>query len=151
LINAGANVNAIDDLQETPLHRAAIWGHAAVVEALLHAGADVNAADNHLNTPLHRAVEEKYTAVIHQLITAGANVNAQNDDQKTPLHLAVYYHVFTDDIRALVAAGADVHAVDLTGESVLDIARKRGDGVLALLEAHAAVAQRRQRSWCTIM
>ena len=55
LLEAGANVNASDQYQMTPLHFAANCGHAKVVAALLEAGADVNRSDSFGMTPLHWA------------------------------------------------------------------------------------------------
>ena len=46
LLEAGANVNAPNVHQNTPLHLAAVRGYANVVAALLEAGADVNRGDH---------------------------------------------------------------------------------------------------------
>jgi hypothetical protein len=57
LVAAGASVNAADkrDLLDSALHRAAYWGHAALVSRLVHHGADV-ALRNRLDyTALHWA------------------------------------------------------------------------------------------------
>ncbi|WP_410542724.1 ankyrin repeat domain-containing protein [Wolbachia endosymbiont of Tetranychus urticae] len=45
LINEGADVNAKDVYEKTPLHWAAEKGHKEIVEILLKKGANVNSVD----------------------------------------------------------------------------------------------------------
>ncbi len=52
LLNAGANVNAVDKYGFTPLHRAAGNGQGAVVNLLLERGADMTLATQEGETPL---------------------------------------------------------------------------------------------------
>ena len=51
----GADVNAVDDLQETPLHCAAYYGRASVCTTLLALGADPAAKDKDGYTALDKA------------------------------------------------------------------------------------------------
>ena len=55
LKNANANVNAVNANGSTPLHWAALNGHAAIVDLLLHANARPNAVDTGGDTPPQRA------------------------------------------------------------------------------------------------
>ncbi|PNG99679.1 26S proteasome non-ATPase regulatory subunit 10, partial [Tetrabaena socialis] len=64
---------------QTALHRASMFGHTVVVEALLRAGADTAAADDMGNTALHFASEGSQTEVVEALLRAGADVAAKND------------------------------------------------------------------------
>ncbi len=54
LLDAGADVNAIDRFESTPLHNAAGHGFADVARQLLSHGADVNRRDDTHRTPLSR-------------------------------------------------------------------------------------------------
>jgi ankyrin repeat protein len=42
LLERNVQVNAVDDQGQTPLHVAAIWGQAAMVQFLLDHGADIS-------------------------------------------------------------------------------------------------------------
>lgn len=50
-----ADLNVTDDHHRTPLHRAAMYGHADAVKLLLHLGADPNLKDDSSRTPFQRA------------------------------------------------------------------------------------------------
>ena len=55
LINSGAESSVRARLGVTPLHLAALEGHAGLVRALVSAGADINCVDDEGVTPLHAA------------------------------------------------------------------------------------------------
>ena len=95
LLAAGADVNARDADDATPLHVAARYSGwmpwptrpmgTAVVDALLAAGARVNARDANGRTPLHFAVEFSHNpAIIEVLLAAGADADAQDERGETP-------------------------------------------------------------------
>jgi FOG: Ankyrin repeat len=71
---AGADVNAKDDGESTPLHNAASEGHKEIAELLIDKGADVNAKDGWLRTSLHFATTKE---IAELLIDKGADVNAK--------------------------------------------------------------------------
>ena len=105
LLAKGADVNAIGEDGDTPLHQAAAMGHLDTVDSLLAAGAEVDARDCCGSTPLHKAAERGYLAVVKFLINQGAEVNVANDLRSTPLHeAAANGHLAT--VEALLAAGA---------------------------------------------
>src|SRR5437867_9525171 len=88
----------------TPLHLAAFFGHAKIVELLLSRGADVAARSRNPNgnTPLHAALVGNHKLVAGLLIGHGADVNAADAAGWRPLHLAAANNNL-DAINALIA------------------------------------------------
>ena len=124
LLSKGADVRAVDKLQETPLHLAVcnlFSSDAKVVQILLDNGADVNAIEKHQRTPLHMAAEQNEKAeVISALIKAGADVVALDKFQKTPIHYAAgNYKDSLQVVNALLEAGASVNLLDKDQRSPL--------------------------------
>ena len=72
--------NASNDIGQTGLHLAAMWGHPEVAELLLKAGANVNVANDWGVTPLHYAVENRGNNydVVKVLLKHGADPSATN-------------------------------------------------------------------------
>ena len=116
----GADVNAKNKYENTPLHRAA-WGrHTEIVELLITNGADVKARDKNGWTPLHITAGKGHKELVELLITAGADMNAQASISGwTPLH-----HAASQDHKEiaelLIAKGADVNVKDDYGTTPLD-------------------------------
>ncbi|WP_214303359.1 ankyrin repeat domain-containing protein [Wolbachia endosymbiont of Erebia cassioides] len=88
LIEAGADINAKDKNERTPLHIAAVKGYTEIVKVLIDLGADINAKDKNERTPLHIAAVKGYTEIVKVLIDLGADINAKDKNKKTPLHRA---------------------------------------------------------------
>lgn len=105
LIQAGADVNHMDERGATPLHAAC---SKEIVEVLLRAGADVHSRDRAGYTPLNSARSAK---VAGALLRAGADVNSRCLRNVTPLHL-VWPHGrnVIELAEVLVDAGADLNA-----------------------------------------
>jgi ankyrin repeat protein len=110
LIAAGANVHQAEPLGATALHVASLHGRAAMVAALLRAGADVDA---------------KASSATHGM--RGGT---------TPLHWGVKH---PEVVRALVAHGAEINAVDSDGQTplLLSLFGQHTDSALFLLESGA--------------
>jgi len=110
----------------TPLHLAAFFGHARVVEILLARSADVAARSHNANgnTPLHAALAGNHKFVVGLLIGGGADVNATDANGWQPLHLAAA-NSNLDAIKALVAQGADVTAGNGEGLTALTLAQEK--------------------------
>lgn len=58
LLDAGANLEHLDDISGTPLHGAARRNHCTCCRVLLNRGARVDASDDVGNRPLHLAAAE---------------------------------------------------------------------------------------------
>ncbi|HEV3083500.1 MAG TPA: ankyrin repeat domain-containing protein [Gemmataceae bacterium] len=64
---AGADPNARDQWQRTPLHWAAANGHTELARLLIEKGADPTAMDKWQNTPLHWAAAKGHTDIVKLL------------------------------------------------------------------------------------
>ena len=79
LLRRGADPDARDEEQRTPLLTATEDGHRELVRLLLEAGADPNLRDADGWTPLDVAVYRKALDLIWLLLDFGADVNARDD------------------------------------------------------------------------
>jgi hypothetical protein len=75
LVEAGADPNARQAGEETPLHWAASSDDWHVAAALIDAGADINAPDGSIGTPLANAVGYACWDVARLLVARGADVD----------------------------------------------------------------------------
>ena len=83
LITQGADINAKDEYERTPLHYHAQVNNVEKVALLLERGADMEAQDKYKNTPLHFA---EYNAEAAQLlIEKGADIKAKDDRGYNPM------------------------------------------------------------------
>lgn len=92
LIEAGADVNAVDRDGKIPLHRAAGkrgTGYSEIVKVLLEAGCDPNVKDKFGETPLHQAAMYICLENARQLLAGGANINAKTKNGSTALDLTL--------------------------------------------------------------
>ncbi|MCP3143810.1 ankyrin repeat domain-containing protein [Pyxidicoccus xibeiensis] len=161
LLDAGADVNGVEDGGLTPLHQAALLGpypedSVRSARLLLKRGAVVDARDENGQTPLHIAVGTIAEETVDALLAAGADPNARDEEGGTPLTIAIQvFRAMTDGgmdpdeaalvqvhhVPRLLAAGADPHAADANGARPLHHAlRHKGypeDVISALLKAGA--------------
>ena len=89
LVASGANVNAKNHFDDTPLLVATQSNQDInMVKILVNGGANVNARNKHGITPLRWAVYHQNCEVAKLLVSEGANINAKDHDGLTPLSLA---------------------------------------------------------------
>lgn len=129
LIAAGADLNkptwgmSYRD-NATPLLQATTFGHDDVVALLVKSGADLERANNEGDTPLVMAVRLRRVSVVRLLLDAGATVgrvNRRDAQFTTALHFAAFEEV-ESIIQMLIAAGADLDALDSDGHTPLSYA-----------------------------
>ncbi|MBI4904610.1 MAG: ankyrin repeat domain-containing protein [Acidobacteria bacterium] len=129
LIGAGADVNATDSHNATPLSEAAVSGRKDIVRFLLDNKASVNVSVAMNKMPLlTMAAVRGEEAIVRMLVKAGAAVNARDARDNTPLMWAAYSDFDRYSIvDFLLQSGADAKAVNKMGESALDWALQRGE------------------------
>jgi ankyrin repeat protein len=146
LIEAGAAVEARNARQFTPLHDAALKGHAEACRALVKAGAAVKARNAQQFTPLHMAAAKGHVEVCRMLMKVRAAVDARGDQQATALHFAAQ-NGHAEVCRVLMKAGAAVGAQDVLQYTPLHMAATKGHVEVCriLMKARAAVNARDDR------
>uniref|UniRef100_A0A8B9IVG1 Proteasome 26S subunit, non-ATPase 10 n=1 Tax=Amazona collaria TaxID=241587 RepID=A0A8B9IVG1_9PSIT len=88
LLKNGADPDAKDHFESTPLHRAAAKGNLKMVQILLQHNAAVNIRDSEGNTPLHLACDEERVEEAKLLVSHGASIHIENKEELTPLKVA---------------------------------------------------------------
>ena len=156
-------VNIGNDLEETPLHKAAKGGHYKAVQELLLFGSNVNCRTKKGLTPLHcacgnRTVDDDNNSnpssslspisqsislreVVSTLLQhGGADIHAVDRGGRTPLHYAAKRGK-EDLVRLLINKGADIHLQDNYGYTPLRLAsprRNKNSNVIRLLSSLGA-------------
>ena len=108
LIDAGADVNSVNNSCSTALMFAAENSQEACVNALIKAGADVNIIDNECSTALIKSTSRyNNTKPVRLLLQAGAKINIFNKSNQNALkhHVMECQSVNRETIRLLVTAG----------------------------------------------
>ncbi|KAJ4004805.1 hypothetical protein NW752_009529 [Fusarium irregulare] len=90
LLEAGADVGAVDENKHTSLHRAAWNGLEENVRILVNHGADLTAQEDQGWTPLHAAVVNGTPKTCEYLIKGGSDLTIKDHKGMLPLHMA--YH-----------------------------------------------------------
>ena len=118
---------------------AALFGHEALVKALIEAGADVE-ADNFRfrRTPLLMAAWYGHEAAVKAMIEAGADCDKVDNIRRTPLFMAAK-NGHEAVVKALIEAGADVDKADQDDWTPLFMAAMNGHEAVVkmLIEAGA--------------
>lgn len=126
LIDAGANLDAVNQSGLTPLHIAAGKGHLVGTEILIALSCQVDVPSLAQNeTPIFYAMKALATEIIKLLVEQGAcNINACDGDGDTPLHLSFYIArrlpEFIQVSEYLIEHGANAAAINQQGVSAID-------------------------------
>ena len=152
LLDRGADAKRADKAGFTALLNSTTSPDSRRIRMLLLAGSDPNAfntftgmvkngpiALTHM-TPLMMAAPYSDQETIACLLKAGARVNEVDVRKMTPLMLSVATdHAQPATVHKLIAAGADVQAKDMYGDSALDWAHKYGNPeIVSMLVAAGA-------------
>lgn len=97
---AGADPNAIDGFENTPMHYACLEGHKSIVKTLLRYGADIDIPNKAGNTPLHVCFAFKRDGIQDYLIEKGADVTVRNNFGSDPYEVeGEFLEEFSADMR----------------------------------------------------
>jgi len=133
LLDAGAEVAALDARRWLPIHYAARHGHAALVSLLLAHGSPLDWRGPDQRSPLQLAAQHGHEQVIEVLLASASPVDDRTAAQLAPLHLAVLAGR-AGAVRQLLEAGAKVSARAGRGVTPLHLAALQADPeILALL------------------
>ena len=155
LVSFGADINATNSAGETPLFAALLTpfpnddnSSQDLINALVSFGADTNVINNAGRTLLHAAADSFScnSNVLRTLKNFGISVNSRDNEGLTPLHNVIqrfsdvviqswrkrgqWYQPekeLLDNIKELVALGAEVNAGDKQGNTPLHWAARQTD------------------------
>jgi len=131
LLGARANVNAADDHGVTPLAQACENANLILVEKLLAAKANPNLAQTSGLTPLMIAAHTNNLAIVKALLARGAEVNRATAKTGDTALMWAIGDGHPEIARAIIAAGADVHASSASGFTPMMFAARIGEIELA--------------------
>jgi ankyrin repeat protein len=132
LLDNGADVHVFGQHDRAALHVAAELDKLQCASALIAAGADVNCTDTNGCAPLHIVTDRHHAAVVQLLLDHGA---AALINSVVPVHCMFDEHCcasmtglmmcdMADTVKALLAAGADVHVTIGAGDTCLHVAAR---------------------------
>lgn len=139
LLEAGADPNAKDDIEDSAFLYAGAEGFNEILRLTLEHGADVESTNRFGGTALIPASEHAHVETVRILIAAGVPVDHVNNLDWTALHEAIVLgngdadHVTV--VRLLLRAGADPSIRDGDGVLPRDLAAARGyDEIVAEID-----------------
>ncbi len=139
LIANGADEDAKDNNDRTPLTMAIKRGHLEVAEALAKAaGGQQTGEEASSETSIHMAARMEYQDRVKDFLDRGADINVKDDKGHSILHYAVTegHESLT---RFLIDQGADVNIRDGKGFTPLDRAISRNQiGIIEILVVNGA-------------
>lgn len=111
------------------LMKASANAKEAAVQLLLDNGADPNTIDAHGESSIHylaKVLAPSHGEILNTLVLKKANLNLKNRVGKTPVHIAAETRNLAG-VKLLIQMGADAHAQNLEGQTVLHTVAKLGD------------------------
>lgn len=123
LISNGADVNAADESNVTPLHLAADHDRLEALRILLSSGASIDAKDQMGRTALMHAIKGRHVPAAQLLIEMGASVQEKTYQYSmTPLCFAAIWTDSVPLVECILRAGATIND-DLDNEECTPVTR----------------------------
>lgn len=122
LLEQGADINARDKFQSTPLHIAANEGLLATTAHLLKYKPDLELRATDGYTPFHFTVSRRRHDVMRLLLEHGAEINTLDDEGLTPIFTAIVNFNGSqgdvDMVEFLLSKGADPSITSMNGAAL---------------------------------
>jgi len=107
LLDHGAKIDALDNLEQTPLYNAALRGHASIVKLLLEEGARCNTVTLDGQSPLYKAAGRGKEDVVRHLLRYGADASVgRGRHGETTMYKAAWNN-YLEIVCLLLDYGAD--------------------------------------------
>ncbi|MEA3372395.1 MAG: ankyrin repeat domain-containing protein [Campylobacterota bacterium] len=123
LLKSGADINAVDEKGDTPLHIATRIGRYSVVSTLLKYKPDLYIENHKGYTPLAIAIHYNYVKSIQALVKA--QKHQERKFELPELHQAVADNS-TKSVKKLLRQGVPVDSHDSSGRTALQLAAREG-------------------------
>lgn len=139
LVESGADVNAKDRWNVSPIQEAMVIRNAEIFNYLLSKGGKSFMSESEKATALINAVRDGDIEYVKSLVLLGADVNLGDYDARTALHIACD-RGFDDIAEFLIENGASVNSVDNFGRNpVQDAIQNKHDELVQYLFTKGAV------------
>ena len=126
LVGAGADINAIDLLGQTPLFHAVVTNNIKLVRFLLDKNANTGISNNIGYSPLHVSAYYNYETSLDLLCKKMVDLDIRTDKGYTALHIASSQG-HSELVQKLLASNrVDINSVTQDGSTSLSLASKAG-------------------------
>jgi ankyrin repeat protein len=145
LLQAGADVNAVNQHGETALHVACDTSRADECFLLLCNGADIFARDNEGNTPLHVACREDGVMQIALIMVhLGGDIYAVNNEGESAMHISVFADGGVESLLGYYCLNMDLRFRNREGNTLLhtvsEVSQYGHDAIEALMALDPTLA-----------
>lgn len=149
LIEKGADVNAVDDFNQSTFLQDAITYSATDAAVLaVEKGADLSVKTEEGLSPLHLAIYKSNNQIAKAIILKKGNINAQDNCGWTPLHLAAYMGN-KEIVSLLLSSGAQINALNDDGRTPLDVTptnlKREANEIAKILRSQGGESKNQER------